>query len=205
MWMCDRPIPQQNLAAELANLLAPSTSSSSSSTETGVVHEECASAWMRGFWEIISTQWTTGIDVLRMEKFLLLVRRFVCASFAWVRVGGYKDGRVRALLEVLGEWPLEKEGELDRVPLGLRLHVIDVWVDEVERSRVLAEVEEKEGARKVVDGVGDLVRALTKGFPSKPLRKKAGDSLEDERLPWYVPPKEDDEGDDDDGWAGFQD
>ncbi|PKS06685.1 hypothetical protein jhhlp_006759 [Lomentospora prolificans] len=180
-----------------------SLSPSSAPGDAGVIHQDCARPWMAAFWEIVASEWTTGIDVLRMEKFLLLVRRFVCACFSWAREVDYVRERVEVVVAVLAEWPLEKEQGLDKVPLGLRLHVLDVWVDEVERSGVLAEVEEKDGARKLVDGVGDLVRALTKGFPSKPLRQKAANSLDDERLPWYSAPEVADE--DDDGWAGFQD
>ncbi|CAI4212129.1 unnamed protein product [Parascedosporium putredinis] len=211
--MADANLPFiRNLASS-----ASSQSSSQSSSSAGAVHPDCADAWMSAFWQVHAAEWTTGIDVLRMEKFLLLVRRFLCASFSWVRASAYDPARARALLSVLADWPLTTDRGLDAVPLGLRLHVLDVWVDELERAGVLADAAggddendetspvDPAKATALVDSVGALVRILTKDVPSKPLRTKASNSLDDERLPWYKAPNAADEEGDDDGWAGFQD
>ncbi|KAF6786591.1 ribosomal RNA-processing protein, partial [Colletotrichum sojae] len=125
MWMCDRPIPQQNLANELAGL-------------TQCLRNEDVATWLAAFWETMSRQWT-DIDVLRMEKFLLLVRRAFASGLRWVKEGDYADGRADALLGVLAEWPFEVEGDLRRVPIGLRLHGVDLWVDELERAEIIKE------------------------------------------------------------------
>ena len=77
MWMCDRAIPQQTLCQELADLIY-------------ILPRESVVPWLRGFWATMSREWTS-IDVLRMEKFLLLVRRVVGASFRWMK--GAQDGK----------------------------------------------------------------------------------------------------------------
>ncbi|TDZ39186.1 Ribosomal RNA-processing protein 1-like protein [Colletotrichum spinosum] len=196
MWMCDRPIPQQNLASELAQL-------------TACLRNADVPTWLAAFYEIMSKQWT-DIDVLRMEKFLLLVRRVFASGIAWVREGDYDAERAEALLHVLAEWPFEVEGDLRRVPIGLRLHGVDIWVDELERTDTIAE-----GASdKAVDfarKVSKLVEPL-KRSPIKTVRVKAADSVEDERLPWTESKPEEapaavaaEEEDDDDEWGGIDD
>ena len=182
--MADRPLAQQSLAASLADL------------QLTCVRAPSAAVWMAAFWEVVAAKWT-GIDVLRMEKFLLLVRRVVCAGMRWVMEGKEEEDRVEVYLDVLREWPFSKE---EKVPLGLRLHVVDIWVDELERVKALESEDAK--VKALVVGLGEVVRGVTEGVPSKPLREKAKESLNDERLPWYEAPEEDEE---EAGWEGFGD
>jgi ribosomal RNA-processing protein 1 len=67
-WMSDKPLVQQALAEELAELLI------TISTTTASL------AFLRGFWETIVREWN-GIDRLRIDKYYMLVRRFLNASF----------------------------------------------------------------------------------------------------------------------------
>ncbi|KAM0555818.1 hypothetical protein ACHAPJ_006215 [Fusarium lateritium] len=185
LWMTDRPLPQQRLATDLANLLF-------------TLKPACAIPWLRGFWAVLGAQWT-GIDVLRLEKFLLLVRRVFASHVRLARERGWKDGDVEAILEVLAEYPFDKEGDLRKSPVGIRLHALDIWVDELEREKALEQPE----AEAFVKGLGELVLAL-KRCPVKPARERAGDSYEDERLPW-VQAASGDEMEDDDEWGGIED
>ncbi|RYO88913.1 hypothetical protein DL766_004277 [Monosporascus sp. MC13-8B] len=205
LWMCDRPVPQQNLCAELASL----QSSLPPSPPGG--EEQAVTQWLAAFWQTMAREWT-GIDVLRLEKFLLLVRRVFGASVAWVRVAGAgEEGKQRrrdALLKLFAEWPLETSGDLSKVPVGLRLHVLDIWVDEVERAGFLGEGEEgDEDDLAFLRRMRELVQVQVKS-PSKPVRARAKESLADERLPWNTSREDgdaDESGDDEDGWAGFKD
>ncbi|TFY51593.1 hypothetical protein EVG20_g10925, partial [Dentipellis fragilis] len=63
-WMSDKPLVQQDLATELAGILLTITST------------QAFLAFMRGFWETTVREWN-GIDRLRMDKYYMLVRRFV--------------------------------------------------------------------------------------------------------------------------------
>ncbi|RYP69007.1 hypothetical protein DL771_006333 [Monosporascus sp. 5C6A] len=206
LWMCDRPVPQQNLCAELASL--------QSSLPSG----EEVTQWLAAFWQTMAREWT-GIDVLRLEKFLLLVRRVFGAGVAWARdagagAKGETERRRDALLSLFAEWPLETSGDLSKVPVGLRLHVLDIWVNEVERAGFLGEDEEgdEEGDNHEEDlaflrRMRELVQVQVKS-PSKPVRARAKESLADERLPWNKSRDggdSDESGDDEDGWGGFKD
>ena len=83
-----------------------------------------------------------------------------------------------------------------RIPNGMRFHVIDVYVDEMERVGALGE-----GSEAPVERLLEPLRGLVKSSPTKPVRVKA---LEDERLPG----NEKDVGNtekEDDGWGGITD
>ena len=226
--MCDRPVPQQNLCAELAALV-------------GVLPDDGAVApWLAAFWATVAREWTS-VDVLRLEKFLLLVRRVFGAGLAWCagesaggsggkkRKGG-KGGRGKkwdvtarreAMLDLFREWPLETTGDLSKVPVGLRLHVMDIWVDELEKAGFLVGGEEEgegegEGEERTIDEEDEeflnQLRALVETqlkSPSKPVRVRAKDSLADERLPWNQGlgsgEGESEEDEDEDDWGGFKD
>ncbi|KAH6631420.1 nucleolar protein,Nop52-domain-containing protein [Chaetomium tenue] len=229
LWMCDRAIPQQNLCAELADLIY-------------VLPREAVVPWMRGFWATMAREWTS-IDVLRMEKFLLLVRRVVGAGFKWMRKGsggegskkkGNKEGsnwdasKVDDVMGLLGEWPLalEEEARIEqiadtkeedgaqieqKIPAGLRLHVLDIWVDEVEKAGLLEE--EDKDAAQIIQRISDQIDALEDATTSPAVRVRSKESLADERLPGNNKPEseaqaddgtEDAEGDGGD-WGGFDD
>jgi ribosomal RNA-processing protein 1 len=124
----------------------------------------------------MAREWT-NIDVLRMEKFLLLVRRYVGALFALMEESEWERDTMGELLGVLGEVPLEA-GDA-RLPNGLRYHVIDVYVDELERVGAL-----KDGGKGVpLKQLLEPLRKLGKESPTKDVRRKCREALEDERLP----------------------
>lgn len=197
LWMTDRPLPQQRLTSDLASLLHTA------------IRPACAPAWLAAFWAVMGLQWSE-IDNLRMQKYLLLVRRVFAAQIAWCKERGFEGEEVAKVEEVMREWCFEEEGvDLKRVPVGLRLHVLDVWVDELEKEGCL-EAEEAKGFVKRIGGMVELLKRC----PVKTVRERAEESYEDERLPWGK--KEDEDKDDDeevdgqndsdeDGWGGFDD
>ena len=242
LWMCDRAIPQQNLCNDLADLVFVLP------TRDAVV------TWLRGFWATMSREWT-GIDVLRMEKFLLLVRRVVCAGFKWMKKNGGKEGgkksakkstsssssksteswdakKVDDILKLLNDWPFaldedliqdddkeeeeaerEKENDLlapKSIPVGLKLHVLDIWVDEAEKVGLLDE--EDEEASKILERIIEMVDTLERRTVSPAVRVRSKEALADDRLPGNKKPVEAD-GDDAEApdaeergsWDGFDD
>lgn len=102
-------------------------------------------------------------------------------------------------MAVLEEFPFEKEGDLRKSPVGIRLHALDIWVDELEREEALEQPE----AEKFVKSLGDVVIAL-KTCPVKPVRARCAESYEDERLPW-VKAASGDEMEEDEEWGGIDD
>ncbi|CAG8950283.1 hypothetical protein HYFRA_00006775 [Hymenoscyphus fraxineus] len=186
LWLSDRPIPQQNLASSLASLL-------------GVLPAETLIPFLRAFWQTMAREWT-NIDVLRMEKFLLLVRRYVGATLSVLKEGGWEKDRVQEVLDVYEEIPLSV-GDV-RVPMGLRFHVIDVWVDELERMGLLEDAG-VDGKGRVLEQVMAPLVKLREGSPTKIVRRKAGDALADERIPGNERVVVREEGGSE--WAGFDD
>ncbi|OBT40786.1 hypothetical protein VE00_08944 [Pseudogymnoascus sp. WSF 3629] len=181
MWLTDRPLPQQSLAASLAALPA-------------ITHTSNRTAFTAAFWTTMAREWTR-IDVLRMEKFLLLTRRYVGAAFAQCADKGWKAEVVEEQMRVLREGPLEPTAR--DVPNGMRYHVIDVWVDELERAGGLGE--ERKGVELEV--LLEPVAVLGRESPTKSVRKKCKEALADERLPGNE--KEDVVMEEDEGWGGF--
>ncbi|KAF5022504.1 hypothetical protein F66182_5476 [Fusarium sp. NRRL 66182] len=182
LWMTDRPLPQQRLASDLANLLF-------------TLRPACAVPWLRAFWVVVGAQWT-GIDVLRLEKFLTLVRRVLASHVRLARDRGWRDGDVEAIVALLAEYPFEAEGDLRKSPMGIRLHALDIWVDELEREKALEQPE----AETFVKAMGELVITL-KRCPIKSVRERAAESYEDERLPWVQAGSGDE--DEDEEWGGI--
>ncbi|KAM7189520.1 Nucleolar protein,Nop52 domain containing protein [Rhypophila sp. PSN 637] len=195
LWMCDRAIPQQNLCNDLADLIY-------------ILPREAVIPWLRGFWSTMSREWT-GIDVLRLEKFLLLVRRVVGASFRWMKGGGGKDSqvadeswdneRVHDILSLLSEFPFALDEELKneeggdkqhqeeqdklaprKIPVGVKLHVLDIWVDEAEKVGMLEESDEK--AQAILQRIVEQVDILEKRTISPAVRVRSKESLADDRL-----------------------
>lgn len=247
LWMCDRPLPQQALCQDLADL-------------AWVLPAPAVIPWLRGFWATMAREWTTGIDVLRMEKFLLLVRRVLAGSLAWMQLrepakktartrkrtfdgsvespsARFDGKKVEQMLGLLGDWPFRpdeesrKEDEEDTlmpkiVPVGLKLHTLDIWVDEAGKARILEEshddpeaTDRGKGKQKgdsealsgdeVLQRLSDLVETLHSTTLSPAVRKRSKESLLDERLPRnrhqgnHEESGGEDGGGDDDEWAGL--
>ncbi|CAK7219446.1 hypothetical protein SBRCBS47491_003846 [Sporothrix bragantina] len=119
LWMADRAPAQQRLCDELAGLPAAVKLS-----------DAAVNAWLRAFWATMAREWTTGIDVLRMEKFMLLVRRVLNAQLTWMVNGDADDSSSKKTektkkaqptsasahdlgLEILAQWPFNPEGEAE--------------------------------------------------------------------------------------------
>ncbi|KAI9738937.1 MAG: hypothetical protein M1818_005251 [Claussenomyces sp. TS43310] len=161
MWMSDRPRTQQALANDLATL--PS-----------ILPAETAVPFLRAFWQTMAREWT-NIDVLRMEKFLLLTRRYLGAAFELMGERGWSDEAIDKHLSLLKEIPLNV---LDvKIPNGMRYHVIDIYVDELQRAGAL------EAGNIPLEKLLEPLRTSAKESPTKDVRRKCKEALEDERLP----------------------
>jgi ribosomal RNA-processing protein 1 len=111
------------------------------------------------------------------------------------------------------------EGDPNYVPMphgpdGLRYHLIDIWVDELEKVLEFEEVagdEDETPKRKIKSDVPMelILRPLEKlraESAYKPVRTRAAEALEDERLvEWGVRTRKADEDDDsEEEWGGFE-
>jgi ribosomal RNA-processing protein 1 len=160
--MSDRPRPQQALANSLAELVS-------------ILPQTTTIPFLRAYWQTMQREWT-NIDVLRMEKFLLLTRRYLGATFTLLQNGKWDKELVKQHMELLEEIPCNVENM--KIPNGMRYHVIDIYVDELERAGALAE-----GEDVPLELLLDPLRKLVKGSPTKSVRAKSKEALAVERLP----------------------
>ncbi|KAL7270008.1 hypothetical protein RUND412_007295 [Rhizina undulata] len=162
MWMSDRPRTQQRLASDLADLLTP-------------MNEKNFLLFLEAFWATISTQWN-NIDVLRMDKFLLLVRRYLASTFRYLVSKHENEELVKDTMKIFGKVPLSATDM--KVPNGLRFHLIDIYVDELEKFA-------PEGEKKFPLPIETLVAPFEKLMaksPTKLVRTRSKGLLMDERL-----------------------
>eukprot|EP00484_Ammonia_sp_Unknown_P018995 CAMPEP_0197028136 /NCGR_PEP_ID=MMETSP1384-20130603/7901_1 /TAXON_ID=29189 /ORGANISM="Ammonia sp." /LENGTH=593 /DNA_ID=CAMNT_0042457089 /DNA_START=7 /DNA_END=1788 /DNA_ORIENTATION=+ len=113
-WMSDKVLIQQELARRLANFIKLCSSDSVS-----MLYIEC-------FFECMEREWT-GIDYLRMSKFLSLVRYFVHSSFDYLALNEWNLQLVQSFAEILRH----KLDLLDSANRGLFLHLNDIYIEEL--------------------------------------------------------------------------
>ncbi|KAK6542171.1 hypothetical protein TWF694_007935 [Orbilia ellipsospora] len=185
MWLSDRPLTQQRLADELASLV-------------DVIKPHNVFTFLEAYWTTIAREWNT-IDALRMDKFMLLVRRYVAASLRYLHSKGWDEeiiGENNSLLESLPLHPTNA-----RMPDGLRYHLIDIYVDEILKVAKVErdekddgdEDEDEEEEEAEIQDEYDITpeqtelllqpfRRLLKESQSKPIRNCVKELSEDERL-----------------------
>jgi len=143
--------------------------------------------FVSAFWDIIIKEWE-GVDRVRMDKFLFLIRRMLAAGFQGCKVtnsdsnkiSGQKEGSnytwnnelLARYITVLEQRPLQVKNA--RIPAGLALHVVDIYVDELEKVDEDCEMDEKVVLRPL--------RRLQKDSMVKSVRIRSKEALEDERL-----------------------
>jgi ribosomal RNA-processing protein 1 len=189
------PISVQNLTATLADLTVSITTPASPTAVALPLTE--------AFWTTMAREWTS-IDAHRMDKYLLFVRFVVRRVFAGIvqdatnkeDTEGKEDEVVQkrqiALLENFPLSPRER-----KVPDGLRYHILDIYVDELERAVALGEdggneeekEEEEQGEEEIseetrtrVEKLLVLVETVAKEGLSKGVRVRAKEVLADERV-----------------------
>ena len=109
-----------------------------------------------------------------MDKFLRLVRYYVNASFTYLSAHTWDSSLVADYVLVIGDIPLSPTDR--KVPDGLRYHVLDVWVEELDS----VDREKKEDCP--VDEIMEPVRRLEKAGATKMVRERARETLGDQRL-----------------------
>ncbi|KAI0073121.1 ribosomal RNA processing protein [Panus rudis PR-1116 ss-1] len=120
-WMSDKPLVQQALATEIAEILLMIPSINASI------------GFLRGFWEAIVREWG-GIDRLRIDKYYMLVRRFVNASFRLLMRTGWEENVCQEYNRILTDrgGPLCPDDM--RVPTSLSYHLADIYLEELDKA-----------------------------------------------------------------------
>ncbi|RCI10222.1 hypothetical protein L249_8723 [Ophiocordyceps polyrhachis-furcata BCC 54312] len=184
LWMSDGAKAQQQLAHRLSLIEAPSRRE-----------------WYGCFWKVLSREWA-GIDALRLNKFLLLARLVLRAQIGWIRSTHWGREPSSVLMEMF-----YREMTSADFALGLKLHILDVLVDELVREGAFEKEEDDKFDRNrtlcflnhLNKAVLDLVKA-----PEKSVRARAADVLDDPRADWPSDKESLSEAEAPD-WLGFND
>lgn len=178
----------QNLAAELSRTVR--TMASKDSELQGSDADLWLESWSIAFWETICREWSS-IDQWRMNKILMLVRFVVREVFNLSLASAVDDETEASKLiasqtQIFEAWPLSPRER--KVPDGLRLHVLDIWVDELsgQVNAVQKSIDESGGTeeasskRALVSAAKRFmapVESLSKEAISKGVKIRAKDAL----------------------------
>ena len=188
--MQDKPVLQQRLSRDLASLV--------STLRSGV-----ALPFIRAFFLTMSREWT-NIEALRLDKYLYLIRQYVNASFQYLAAKKWKPSVVKEWNGIVEETPLNPTDM--KIPNGLRYHVLDVWVDELEKVNSDWENEKKQ---ETLEMLVYPIEKLAKNGSLKVVREAAKETLADDTLrSWRGQEDEvmaEPESEEDDEWGGFED
>jgi ribosomal RNA-processing protein 1 len=192
--MQDKPALQQALSRDLASLVAH--------LRTPVVLP-----FIRAFWLTMSREWS-HIEALRLDKYLYLIRRYLNASFEFLSRQKWKQNVLEEWNQILEETPLNPKDM--KIPNGLRYHVMDIWVDELQK--VSGDKWEHNPGSETLEVLVRPIENMKKEGALKVLRVAAQECLGDETLmSWRgieaekVSDGSDMEDDDEVEWGGFAD
>lgn len=184
MWYCDRPITQQNLANEIAAL-------------SEKVKPKNYWRFVSSFWAVLIREWHS-IDSHRTNKFYLLIRRFYFALLSHLYESKWSPVELGVYLDTMTAGPLNADDP--KVPHAIRLHLCDIYLDEIERLREKAD-------EIPFSELLSPIEALAERSNFKIIKQRAKETLSDPRLyQWGVkeieeePSLSEEELDD---WEGF--
>ncbi|KAF8332631.1 ribosomal RNA processing protein [Cantharellus anzutake] len=138
-WMSDKPLVQQALATDLSNIIL------------AIPTLDASFAFLGGFWEAMVREWD-GLDRYRLDKFYMLIRRYVNATFRLLMREQWAESPCSSVNDILtrAKGPLYPHDV--GVPKGLTYHLADIYLEEL--NKVLFTVQEEELAPslpKIID------------------------------------------------------
>ncbi|KAL3887128.1 hypothetical protein ACJMK2_027082 [Sinanodonta woodiana] len=118
MWMQDKPIIQEKLADTLSSLLHI------------FPHVPTQFQFLKVFFQTEAREWN-GIDRWRLDKFMMLIRRMLREAFQMLKRLKFADEHVNKFMSMLFDSLLSPPSSV--VPGGLKMHIIDVYFEELEQ------------------------------------------------------------------------
>ncbi|NXC01554.1 RRP1B protein, partial [Orthonyx spaldingii] len=115
MWMQDKPLLQEELAANISQLIHVFQNS------------EARHLFIQTFWQTMNREWN-GIDNLRLDKYYMLMRLILRQSFEVLKRNGWDEGLVEPLLQLLMKAVMDPDSNS---PTGIKFHFIDIYLDEL--------------------------------------------------------------------------
>ncbi|KAG0266327.1 hypothetical protein DFQ27_009863 [Actinomortierella ambigua] len=118
VWMSDKPVIQQQLSDTLSSLILR-------------VPREAVMHFISAFWETIAAEWN-NIDRLRMDKYYFLLRRFIYYSFKMLKENNWDLATIEEYTTLMINGPLNASNKT--VPDSIRYHIIEIYLEELERN-----------------------------------------------------------------------
>lgn len=113
MWMSDKPLPQENLANQIASLIHC------------FENVNVSIQFFAMFLKTMATEWN-GIDQWRIDKFMMLVRRVTREMFIELQQNEWDEEQIKEFAEKLKETVLD-----NATPRGLFMHFTEIYLEEV--------------------------------------------------------------------------
>jgi ribosomal RNA-processing protein 1 len=139
-----------------------------------------------------------------MDKYLYLVRQYLYVSFRYLANAGWKDTEmVDDFMSILSDTPLNASDA--KIPNGMRYHLLDIYLDELEK------VDEEYEADIPAERLLAPYVMLQKECPTKIVRQRAKEILDDERVRKWLSPDQVEtaigtkQGESDGEFRGFED
>ncbi|NWV94008.1 RRP1B protein, partial [Machaerirhynchus nigripectus] len=115
MWMQDKPLLQEELAANISQLIHV------------FQNTESRHLFIQTFWQTMNREWN-GIDNLRLDKYYMLMRLILRQSFEVLKRNEWDEGLVEPLLQLLMKEVMDPDSNS---PTGIKFHFIDIYLDEL--------------------------------------------------------------------------
>lgn len=116
VWHSDKPLVQADLIDRLASLLL-------------TLHPSFTVQYFSTFFLTVRREWS-GIDALRLDKFYLLIRRFVSKSFSLMNKNSWDLEFVKVIVNCLDDATFASSDKLLQGK-GVNYHVASVFLDEL--------------------------------------------------------------------------
>ena len=135
-WMSDKPLVQQQLAQELSELVLMVAGIDTRSDEAQVAslrHALAALDFYQGFWHTMQAEWL-GVDKFRIDKYYLLMRRFLQAGCQLLLVHGCDALLVERYVHIMRgtDGPLSSNNV--HVPDSITYHICDAFLAELDAA-----------------------------------------------------------------------
>ncbi|XP_044260629.1 ribosomal RNA processing protein 1 homolog [Tribolium madens] len=116
MWMSDKPLVQEECAENIASLVHALP------VEGAVLFYKCGMT-------ILMNEWF-GIDQLRLDKFLMFVRRLLRQAFFILKNQNWGRDSAHKFSETLSETILDPQRQK---PMGLLMHFVEIYLEELSK------------------------------------------------------------------------
>jgi len=116
-WLQDKPLLQEELVDNITKLI------------DSIRDKNQKLLFIEAFYEEVGKEWKS-VDQWRMDKYLMFFRRIFRRTLAWLKSVKFNEEDINSVLDILGR--LMQNSQIDSYPIGLKLHLVSIYLDEVD-------------------------------------------------------------------------